>query len=126
MARLQKFILDFWLLANLTSPCIYGWRRGNQYLYIGKSKKGIVRSLNKHHAIDLAEVQQGDELDVFYPISEATIKGKRITLDFLEMKLIQKFQPPLNQVFALHHMRNGKVLVEDQDYKVLETHGLTQ
>ena len=76
------------VLQVLFQPCVYGWKRGDKYLYIGKSRNGIGR-LHWHHKIKLGDIQEGDVLDLWYPSDNRTIET-------IEVELIQLFQPALN------------------------------
>lgn len=46
--------------------CVYAWRRGAEYLYIGSSSRGIGRLLSAHHVIDKAEKVRDSDVFEFW------------------------------------------------------------
>ena len=78
----------------LTGNCIYGWRRGDKWLYIGLSEYGLNRITNRsHHILDIPEgMYSNDKIYVWYfPHSE------REYLYELERLLIEIYKPELNK-----------------------------
>lgn len=73
-------------LPRLDRPIVYGWRRENQYLYIGKSRKGTSRIVDGK--VLRFHVEEGDVVDIW----KATLKN----VDHLEIKFIRKFNPKYN------------------------------
>jgi len=73
-------------LPNLLRPIVYGWRRGDQYLYIGKSKRGTSRIVDGN--VLRFHVEEGDVVDIW----KATLQN----VDHLEIKFIRKFNPKYN------------------------------
>ena len=76
---------------------VYGWKRGNEFLYIGASRNGICRLVENHHVIGKkGEVQDTDEF-CFWLIPE-----NMKSVDQLETSLIAKFQPRFNKLTMTH------------------------
>lgn len=83
---------------DIYGAAVYGWRRGDQYLYIGKSYKGITR-LYHHHVIKPDKLLPGDKLDVWrlnLPIN-SPYSHSSLLLSILEDRLIKKYNPILNK-----------------------------
>lgn len=77
-------------LIGSAGPCVYGWRRGFEYLYIGKSAHGLRRPFGVHHVIDQAEpLLDNDAIDVWF-VSADLMNG-------LELDLIRRLRPSLNK-----------------------------
>lgn len=71
-----------------SSPIVYGWRRGDLYLYIGASINGTYRPFKGHHIINTREkLLPGDIIDIWCIPSE---------IYELEARLIKKFKPKYN------------------------------
>lgn len=70
-------------LPELTRPIVYGWKRNDQYLYIGQSKRGTARLL-KHSVID-GRIMKGDLIVIW--LTESTL------LDRVEIYFIKKYNP---------------------------------
>jgi hypothetical protein len=50
------------------SPCIYTWKRGEEWLYIGKSYHGLRRILAQHTIISRDNIKDDDEIEIWcYP-----------------------------------------------------------
>jgi hypothetical protein len=80
---------DLTLSASLfTDSAVYGWKRGDKYLYIGKALCLIKRWAN-HHAISLRDMGPTDTIDIWFC-------DTRI-IDHLEKELIREYQPSLNK-----------------------------
>jgi|SRR3990172_6277688 len=75
----------------LISPGVYSWRRGNNYLYIGKSYKLIHRILN-HDIIGVVEDLLPDDIIEFLPLG-------RDEIEVAEKQLIRKYNPKYNKYF---------------------------
>ena len=103
-------------LQRLTSPCIYGWRRSNEWLYIGYSKEGLTRLISRQHKVFVKfEIWDTDELFVWQPkgISQKDLKG-------LEEVLIAMLSPKYNIYLKEDSKTNRrKVRIRDGE-KVLE------
>ena len=114
----EKFIPTVQLsgaqLKRLTSPSIYGWRRGDKWLYIGYSKWGLTRLISKQHEIFVKfEVWDTDEFFMWQPkeISQKDLKD-------LEKVLITMLSPKYNACLREDSKRR-KVRTRDGE-KVLE------
>ena len=77
-------------IPRLERPIIYGWKRNDQYLYVGKSKKGTERILGNN--IFDYRVIEGDLITIW----PATIKN----IDFLEIYFIRKYNPKYNLTYS--------------------------
>jgi hypothetical protein len=72
------------------SNCVYAWKRGDEWLYVGTSSKGLSR-LFGHTTIDIVEkVQDNDEIIVW--LHEDSFQAQ---LD--EVELILKYTPKHNK-----------------------------
>jgi hypothetical protein len=72
-------------------PCVYGWRRGNRWLYVGASRVGCARFLGDHHVIGKrAPLRPGDEI-VVWPVRGPAARAR------LEWQLVQELQPLYNR-----------------------------
>ena len=78
-------------LPELNRPIVYGWKRNDQYLYIGQSKKGTKRLLN-HEIID-GRIMQGDLITIWLINSVEKI-------DKVEIYFIMKYNP-------IHNLRHN-------------------
>jgi hypothetical protein len=67
---------------------VYGWRRGNRYLYIGMSTKGSERAFNKDHHV-IGKVEDWNKRDVIDIWQTDSPKE-------LESVLIKKLKPKYN------------------------------
>jgi excinuclease UvrABC nuclease subunit len=46
---------------------VYVWKRGDEYLYIGSSKRGFARMLSdSHRVIDARNIHDDDDVEVYY------------------------------------------------------------
>lgn len=83
--------------------CVYAWKRGDEYLYIGSGGRGICRLLGGHHVIDKAEdVQDSDVFEFWWfdmgkPDEEGFWPNEPLTkwLEF-ESAMIRKHRPRYN------------------------------
>lgn len=75
-------------LRELRNSGIYIWKRGEEFLYIGKSYKLIHRVVT-HTIIDKVEDLKPDDIIEFHYF-------KRAELDVIEMELIRKHKPKYN------------------------------
>lgn len=103
-------------LFELTQPMIYGWRRGDQYLYIGKTINGLRRVLT-HTVIDVVEpVLETDDFDFWYV--------NLLELDSRERELIHLFKPKYNQTLKEHKIKllkgvaKGRKVFPEQFHKI--------
>ena len=93
-------IPDLRLTGNiLIEPQVYGWRRGQIYLYIGVTTK-ILGRLSNHHIIGVREkILKSDFIDIW------TCPTYSVALQF-EGELIQLLSPKYN--FALKRLKLEK------------------
>lgn len=76
-----------WLLA----PCVYAWKRGARYLYVGLGAKGLQRPFGRHHVLNRRErfaLEDVIEIWRFERAEEA--------VEF-EKHLIRELRPKYNQ-----------------------------
>lgn len=72
----------------LVESCVYGWRRGERYLYIGRTLN-LFRRIGGHHVIDSKEsCVSGDVIDVWFCPEHK--------LDLREKLLIKEHRPLFN------------------------------
>jgi excinuclease UvrABC nuclease subunit len=67
----------------------YAWRRGTQYLYVGKTRQGIDR-IRTHNIINVIETRRDDDVIEFWICSDS------LELDALEKNLIFLHCPKYN------------------------------
>lgn len=82
---------------------IYGWKRNNEYLYIGMSLN-IFKRLSTHSVVGIIEdFKDDDKIDIWY--------CKREELCNLETKLIEHFKPKYNKTNPLntYRIRHGQI-----------------
>lgn len=71
------------------TPCVYGWRRDQEYLYIGKALS-VLKRFNAHHVIDeFEEFLRHDKLDVWFFDSAREASA-------YESKMIKEHRPIYN------------------------------
>src|SRR5262245_59147615 len=76
------------LLVSCTS--VYGWRRGDRYLYIGASNF-LFRRLASHHVIDIRDkIEAGDVIDYWLCRADELFD--------VEARLIDLYKPVYNEV----------------------------
>ena len=75
-----------------TSNCLYGWKRGNQWLYIGISQNGIKR-IYSHDVIGVVEPFQKQDRVVLWSVNEDC--GHSLIL--AEALLIELLKPKYNK-----------------------------
>jgi len=79
----------------IVQPCVYGWFRDNQCLYVGASTNGIGRCFSRaHQAIGKRDVVKGSDTFKIIPVPN------RRTMHILERTLINKYKPPHNRYKA--------------------------
>lgn len=78
------------IFTSLQQPCCYGWKRNNKFLYIGKTKNGIIR-LQHHHVINKKDKVLNTDIFVFWYTSEKLIHQ-------LEINLLVAHKPLFNAV----------------------------
>lgn len=76
-------------LKELSRACIYGWFRGTECLYIGRSINGMSRLCGNHKYLSSEHLRADDEIRIY------RIK-KNEKLDDLEKSLIQQLTPKYN------------------------------
>ena len=83
-------------IEKLLSPCVYGWQRGNEWLYIGFSAHGLSRVINSsHHIFKTYTMWNTDIIYLWQP------EGKTITeMKALEQTLILLLEPKFNRTFV--------------------------
>jgi hypothetical protein len=81
-----------WEYLDYLTDCVYGWKRGSKWLYIGSSSFGL-RRVFTHSVINVKEkVQNSDEIVVWqFPNIDLP------TLLSIEMKAINAFKPLYNK-----------------------------
>ena len=73
-------------------PCMYAWRRGKLWLYIGITKTGAHR-IYGHNIITPQTFNPGDEIEIWI-MKDKTMKELKI----YEKYFIKQFKPVLNGV----------------------------
>lgn len=83
---------SFTRFRDILEPVVYGWRRGEQYLYIGYSKNGLRRACESdHHVIGKVEaVGDHDVLDLW--VCKTPVEARN-----LEREMIGQHQPEYNK-----------------------------
>ena len=58
----KEFKEQFWC------PMVYCWKRGEEYLYVGKSKSGFSRLVNydKHDVLKRERIEDADSIEIFF------------------------------------------------------------
>ena len=80
-------------LIRLNAPCVYGWQRGNEWLYVGYSSRGLSRVLpHKHHVLIENEIWDDDIFYLWQPDNFGIEDLKR-----LERTLIVVLKPRYNK-----------------------------
>src|SRR4030042_939266 len=55
-------------ISRLLAPCVYGWQRRNEWLYIGFSSQGLARVFNrKHHVLGYHKILPIDSIYTWQP-----------------------------------------------------------
>lgn len=82
-----------WL--RLNRPLVYGWWRGWECLYIGRSENGFTRVISdRHHVINIAEpVQPNDEFKLYF-VKEGEPDDHAI---YVEELFIRQYRPTYNK-----------------------------
>ena len=70
----------------LLHSCVYGWRRGKKYLYIGQSIS-LIRRLKHHHKV---EPEDKDKIDIWFCCQSELLNFERA--------MIKKYNPEYNFV----------------------------
>jgi hypothetical protein len=78
------------LFKSLAGPVVYGIKRGEAWVYIGMSSRGIYRLAHPQHQI-VSNTLDTDDIHIW---AHSTPKRARRA----EAKLIKKYQPMLNRV----------------------------
>ena len=73
-----------------STPCVYGWKRDDKFLYIGATLHGLSR-LFTHHAIHCMDAVRPTDLFLFWDASSKDVHA-------LERHLIGKHDPLFNGV----------------------------
>lgn len=74
------------------TPCVYVWKRGNEWLYVGQSYRGLQRIVDsKHHALHNAEIHDTDEILIMYNLREHYAR-------LVEVDLIRRYKPRYNKI----------------------------
>lgn len=88
-------------LGRILTYCVYAWRRGNGYLYVGVSSNGLARPFN-HSVIGVREeVRDTDTIDVWFFKTWRTAEKR-------EAAMIRKHQPTYNVAGNPGHVKNQK------------------
>ena len=88
-------------------PFVYGWRRGDHYLYIGVTKRGLPRLNDNLHPIHIAGGFQSDDVIDLWDL----LPG--IAPFALERLLIEALKPALNG--TLRRIVHGTWSARDQN-----------
>lgn len=81
---------------KLQEPCVYGWQRGNTWLYIGFSSVGIARTLaSNHHILSVYEILPGDDFYIWH-FPEKTVEEVKA----FEATLIMLLEPKFNKTLV--------------------------
>jgi hypothetical protein len=96
-------------ILSVRGPVVYAWCRGDEALYIGCSKNGLVRPFHPFHS-RLKEVQHGDTVRIWRMASMAAATAQE---DFLVRALRPKFNTlERGRPRGLHRpLEYGEVLV---------------
>lgn len=78
---------------RMLSPCIYSWRRGERWLYIGASANGFTRVFGYHHAIGRYDKVLLEDTIYIWHFENISLS----CLFHLEAKLITEFRPKFNK-----------------------------
>jgi excinuclease UvrABC nuclease subunit len=74
------------------TPVVYAWKRGNEWLYVGSSHRGLQRVVDsKHHALHQAEMHDTDEILMMYQLTPQQART-------LEVYLIRTHKPRYNRI----------------------------
>lgn len=91
-------------ILNLVSPCVYGWQRGNQWLYIGSSMHGLARVISKkHHVFSLYSILDTDGF-YLWQFPHKTLDEIRN----IEKTLILLLKPVYNKQSGPHKVRKKR------------------
>lgn len=109
-------IVQMWM-DDFYAPCVYVWRRNEEWLYVGMSRNGLARIGTGHHLLSATACRPNDELLVFRP------SGGDIAA--VEKKLIDANQPRYNKrgrddSLILGPMPRGLVTVGREGDELLE------
>ena len=74
----------------LWQPCVYGWKRGSEYLYIGLSSN-ILNRIRGHHVLHRDSIEETDEIQFWFT-------GTWVEAESLEKELIAKLLPSYNTI----------------------------
>lgn len=90
-------------LIKSRGPCVYGWKRQEEWLYIGFSTRGLMRLLEQNHnAFGTFKLEDADEIYIWSPDN---ISIERLKL--IEEALIKELQPTLNRDLTKHKNRKS-------------------
>src|SRR6266704_6138303 len=103
--------MRFW-----TQPIVYGWRRGDKYLYIGCGQHGIDRPFSfVHHVIGVKDkVRESDKLDIWLQLSYTD------ALTF-ERMLIERYRPMYNGLKAQAETKEESATISQKRGILTET-----
>jgi len=98
-------------LLNANRPGVYGWLRGDKYLYIGQSVR-VLNRLGSHNIIGTPAnpILPDDKIVVWY------FKTQQEAV-FKEMEMIMEYLPPLNYAKLKDKMSEAKCLYCGNMYK---------
>jgi hypothetical protein len=81
-------------IQDMRRPMVYVWRRGEQVLYVGLARTGMVRPLGPHHRLTRKGVQPDDVLELF--VCQTGTEAIA-----LEQAMIGALKPAMNQKFGI-------------------------
>ena len=83
-------------ISRLLAPCVYGWQRGNEWLYIGFSAYGLARVFSSnHHIFSKYTMWDSDIIYLWQPVGKSADQLKS-----LEMTLITVLEPRYNRDYT--------------------------
>lgn len=74
------------------TACVYVWMRGNEWLYVGCSYRGLQRVVDsKHHVLHAAEIHDTDRILIMHNLTKQSAQ-------LMEVCLIRKHNPKYNKI----------------------------
>jgi len=77
-----------WELKTYKTPVVYVWKRGDEWLYVGRSYCGMQRIMDVGHRA-LCKVEDTDQILMMYHLTKRQAQA-------LELNLIRKHKPKYN------------------------------
>ena len=88
--------MKIWDVPKINTTIVYGWKRNNEYLYIGKSYNGTRRILTNQVMHKREQLDSDDDIVIW--------KTNEDEINELELKLIKMFKPKFNE-FGVRQQR---------------------